>query len=383
MADPVELAAAEETERLALVNSIEETRGYPLVPNVRRALLAVSRAHFVPYYCRQERPGVWVKHEARSLVYRDQALVTRVDERGRPLSSSSMPSIMAAMLEALAVQPGMHVLEIGTGTGYNAALLAELVAPDGQVVTLDIDAELTALAAERLRLAGYDQCVQVVTADGLQGYAPAAPYERIIATGSYRRIPSAWCEQLAPQGILVGDLVRSLTTPLFRLVKVGPKRLEGRLLPTPAFFMELRETEPAAPASRSHAPELGHWQKLPRLEEAETDLEGYELLYEPAFALWLELHLPGVERRLYPLPGPDNSQRLATGLLWQESLLLLCPNAVGPRPAHWRVEVYGAVPLWSHVQKLREQWLAIGAPSLEAYALEVAADGSYLLQLLA
>nr|BBH92980.1 O-methyltransferase [Thermogemmatispora argillosa] len=381
MDDPIELAAAEEAERLALVNSIEETRGYPLVANVRRALLAVSRAHFVPHYCRQEQPGIWVRDEARPLVYRDQALVTRVDEKGRPLSSSSMPSIMAAMLEALAVQPGMHVLEIGTGTGYNAALLAELVAPGGQVVTLDIDAELTTLATERLRLAGYGRRVQVVTADGLQGYPPAAPYERIIATGSYPRIPSAWCEQLAPQGVLVGDLVRPLTTPLFRLVKVGPRCLEGRLLPTPAFFMELRETEPLTGSPRQRAPVRDPWQTLPRVEEAETDLEGYELLYEPAFALWLELHLPGVERRLYPLPGSGKSRLLGTGLLWQESLLLLWPDAEGPRPARWRVEVYGTVPLWSRVQRLHEQWLAVGAPSLEAYALEVAADGSYLLHL--
>ncbi|WP_376795523.1 methyltransferase domain-containing protein [Thermogemmatispora sp.] len=371
----------DKTERQELVNSIEEARGYPLAPAVRRALLQVSRAHFVPYYCRQEQPGTWVRQEARSVVYRDLALVTKVSERGQPISSSSMPSIMAAMLEALAVQPGMRVLEIGTGTGYNAALLAELVAPGGQVVTLDIDEELTALAAERLRLAGYSERVRVVTADGLQGYAPAAPYERIIATGSYPRIPPAWREQLLPQGIVVGDLVRPLTTPLFRLVKVAPTRLEGRLLRTPAFFMELREREPLSPLPPSRARELKHWRQRPPREETETDLESYELLYEPAFALWLEQHLPGLERRLYPLPGSGESRRMATALHWQESLLLLSPEAEGPRPQRWRVEVYGEQALWSEVQRLRERWLAAGSPSLEAYAVTVEADGTCLLHL--
>ncbi|MBX5459362.1 MAG: methyltransferase domain-containing protein, partial [Thermogemmatispora sp.] len=361
----------EDGERQELVNSIEETRGYPLAPAVRRALLKVSRAHFVPLYCRQEQPGAWTTQEARPVVYHDQALVTKVDEKGHPISSSSMPSIMAAMLEALAVQPGMHVLEIGTGTGYNAALLAELVSPGGQVVTLDIDEELTALAAERLQQAGYGEQVQVVAADGLQGYAPAAPYDRIIATGSYPRVPPAWREQLALQGVIVGDLLRPLTTPLFRLVKVAPDRLEGRLLRTPAFFMQLREEEPTRPTAH-RIRELAFWREQPRQEEAETDLESYELLYESAFALWLELHLPGIERRLYPVPG----RGLGTGLHWQESLLLLLPAAEGPRPTHWHIEVYGRHPLWSHILRLREQWLAAGEPSLEAYALEVAADGT-------
>ncbi len=377
LVDDLIAATTEDEERRELVNSIEESRGYPLAPAVRRALLKVSRAHFVPLYCRQEQPGVWTRQEARSLVYRDQALVTKVDELGRPISSSSMPSIMAAMLEALALQPGMRVLEIGTGTGYNAALLAELVAPGGQVVTLDIDEEVTALAAERLRLAGYGERVQVVTADGLQGYAPAAPYDRIIATGSYPRIPPAWREQLALRGIIVGDLLRPLTTPLFRLVKVASDRLEGCLLPTPAFFMQLREEEPASPTTAHRIRELASWREQPRQEEAETDLESYELLYEPAFALWLERHLPGVERCLYPMPG----QGLGTGLHWQESLLLLVPAAEGPRPVHWRVEVYGAHPLWSLILQLREQWLAAGEPSLEDYTLEVAADGTCQLQL--
>ena len=75
----------------------------------------------------------------REEVYRDQAIVTkRVD--GVSVSSSSQPAIMAVMLEQLAVQPGQRVLEIGAGTGYNAALLAHLVGPTGQVITVDIDA---------------------------------------------------------------------------------------------------------------------------------------------------------------------------------------------------------------------------------------------------
>jgi protein-L-isoaspartate(D-aspartate) O-methyltransferase len=107
------------------------------------------------------------------------------------------------MLEQLAVEPGQRVLEIGAGTGYNAALLAELVGPAGQVVSIEIDEELVAGAREHLARAGYSR-VQVVLGDGALGYAPLAPYDRLILTTAARDIAPAWWEQLrAPGGRLV------------------------------------------------------------------------------------------------------------------------------------------------------------------------------------
>ena len=97
--------------------------------------------------------------------YADEPIVIKRDSDDVPISSSSQPSMMAIMLEQLEPAPGHRVLEIGTGTGYNAALLAELVGDRGLVVSVDIDQDLVEGARENLVRAGYSG-VRVVCADG-------------------------------------------------------------------------------------------------------------------------------------------------------------------------------------------------------------------------
>jgi len=106
------------------------------------------------------------------------------------------------MLEQLGLEPGHKVLEIGAGTGYNAALMAHIVGKTGQVVTVDIDQESVDAAREHLAAAGFDR-VQVVCANGGYGYADAAPYDRIILTVGARDIAPSWWEQTKPGGRLV------------------------------------------------------------------------------------------------------------------------------------------------------------------------------------
>ena len=89
------------------------------------------------YNCDVEGGDGWA--EALGVVYSDEALITRRDDEGMPTSSASQPSVVAMMLEALDLEPGMRVLEIGAGTGYNAALMAEMVGDAGLVTTIDID----------------------------------------------------------------------------------------------------------------------------------------------------------------------------------------------------------------------------------------------------
>jgi protein-L-isoaspartate(D-aspartate) O-methyltransferase len=155
------------------------------------AFLRVPREIFVP--------GLPLEH-----VYRDDAIVTKVED-GIGISSSSQPAIMALMLAQLAIEPGHRVLEIGAGTGYNAALLRELVGAGGMVVTIDIDAEVAGWARERLARAGYDD-VRVKCADGADGWPDAAPYDRIELTVGADDIAPAWVEQLREGGVLVVPL---------------------------------------------------------------------------------------------------------------------------------------------------------------------------------
>lgn len=143
---------------------------------------------------------------------RDAVHVKR-DERGVPISTVSSPQLQAGMLEQADIRPGMRALEIGSG-GVNAAMMAWLAGPDGQVATVDIDSDVTERARRLLDAAGYER-VNVILADAETGIADFAPYDRIIVTVGAWDIPPAWVDQLAPDGRLVVPLrVRGLTRSL-------------------------------------------------------------------------------------------------------------------------------------------------------------------------
>jgi protein-L-isoaspartate(D-aspartate) O-methyltransferase len=138
--------------------------------------------------------------------YTDDSVTTKPGvDGGRPLSCASKPTVVAMMLEQLEVRPGERILEIGAGTGYNAALLAELAGPNGEVTTVDIDPDVAAQARRALDATGYGR-IQVITRDGALGVAENAPYDRIIVTVGPSDLPPSWQEQLAPGGRLVAPL---------------------------------------------------------------------------------------------------------------------------------------------------------------------------------
>ncbi|MCC5622960.1 methyltransferase domain-containing protein [Nostoc sp. CHAB 5715] len=171
----------------SLVERLKQ-QGLIRTPRVETAFRAVPRHLFLP--------DVPLKK-----VYKDEAIVTkRLD--GQAVSSSSQPAVMAIMLEQLDLQPGDRVLEIGAGTGYNAALMAHIVGETGQVIAIDIDEDIVEDARQHLAKAGFEQ-VKVVCTDGGFGYPSAAPYDRIILTVAAWDIAIAWQEQLKPQGRLV------------------------------------------------------------------------------------------------------------------------------------------------------------------------------------
>ena len=138
--------------------------------------------------------------------YRDEAIVTKRDEAGRPTSSSSQPTIMAIMLDQLGVARGQKVLEIGAGTGFNAALIAHIVGSRGRVISIDLDPEIVGRAEENLSAAGGCERITVLNADGVLGHPDRAPYDRIIATVGVWDLAPAWLEQLGPEGRIVVPL---------------------------------------------------------------------------------------------------------------------------------------------------------------------------------
>lgn len=134
--------------------------------------------------------------------YKDGPVLLKRDRRGGVISTISQPTMIAAMLEQLDVQPADRVLEIGAASGYNAALLAQLTGPKGLVVSLELEADLAARAARNLRNTGV-QNVLVLAADGRDGWPRAAPYDRIIVTAGADQVHPAWEHQLRDGGRLV------------------------------------------------------------------------------------------------------------------------------------------------------------------------------------
>jgi protein-L-isoaspartate(D-aspartate) O-methyltransferase len=181
-------ATSPESLRDAMITKIKDA-GYTLSPDVERALRSVERHLFVPDAALEE-------------AYANDIVVTKRGADDQVLSCLSQPSIVALQLGQLGVQPGHHVLEIGAGTGYNAALLAHLAGPDGHVTAIDVDTDIVDQARERLAVAGVDN-VEVVLGDGALGHQRGAPYDRIVATVGAYGVPDSWLAQLAPTGRLV------------------------------------------------------------------------------------------------------------------------------------------------------------------------------------
>lgn len=282
-------------ERRAMVRGIEAT-GALRDPAWRAAFAEVPRHLFVPSYyvtgpAGYERLWSGDPHPARRTrwlrgAYRDTALATRVRD-GELLSSASQPSLMARMLEALDVADGHDVLEIGAGSGYNAALLCHRLG-DGHVTTVDLDEEITESARSHLAAAGHRPAVR--TGDGARGCRERAPYDRIMATCEMPSVPAAWLAQSRPGARILAPL----STGLILLTVHDPDHAEGRFLATSAYFVPLRGGAARIP--------VRHPAGLPR--EAYEDegfgflagLTGQALEPREALALWRREGRPERER---------------------------------------------------------------------------------------
>ena len=163
-------------------------RGVARSPSVIAALSSVPRHAFLP------------PHVADP--YGDAPVLLKRADDGSVVSTASQPTMIVVMLEALQVVRGASVLEIGTASGYNAALLAHLVGPGGSVTTVEIDADLGASASEALRAGGYENVARVI-GDGHDGWPASAPFDRIIVTAGASQVEPAWNSQLVDGGRLV------------------------------------------------------------------------------------------------------------------------------------------------------------------------------------
>ncbi|MBO8196304.1 methyltransferase domain-containing protein [Streptomyces oryzae] len=314
----------------------------------RPAFEAMPRHRFIPdqVWRHGERTPVDREADADSwweLVYRDEPVITQRAPDGTPTSSSSKPSMVAAMLGHLDPQPGDAVLEIGTGTGWNAALLTHRAGP-GRVTTLEVDPAVARSAEQSLRQT--DQSVRVVCADGERGWPGAAPYQRIVLTCSVRAVPAALLAQSAPGAVIVAPIWGA---GLARLTSEGNGTAQGRFV-AGADFMPSRAL--GAAVVRPTGPS---W-------KSPTELDP-RCVADLGFQAYVHMRMPGVR-----LAG---EQKDGTYQAWVEDGHGSAAHADGTG-AVWE---WGERALWEELEKAHTDWERANRPGPEQYRVTAGPDG--------
>lgn len=305
-------------------------------------------------------------------VYADNAIVTRLEgpevprqrgsQQGPATSCSSAPTVLARMLELADLANGQRVLEVGTGTGWNTALLAHRLG-DRAVTSLEIDDRLLAAARQALHDAGLSPATHL--SDGHDGHSGDAPYDRIISVCGVRRVPRAWLEQVTEGGLVVcpWGLLESAGV-LMRLERRAGGTALGRFHGGVG-FMALR-----TPGS-SPSPVRDAGQQPDEYRLTQEDPVSPLLTFAPAFALSVMVPDWRMRRRW-----------IGTG-----SGLWLCDRRgeswvrIYPYGTSWMVEQGGPRSIWDEFEDALELWAGLGRPEPNRFGLAVDPDGGQRLWL--
>jgi protein-L-isoaspartate O-methyltransferase len=293
--------------------------------------------------------------------YRDEALVAALLPDGHgglaAVSSSTQPSLMVGMLDALDLGGHPRVLEIGTGTGYNAALMCHVLG-DAAVHSVDVDPVLVDTARARLDSLGHHPLLAV--GDGRAGLPSHAPYDRIIATCAFPEVPWAWAEQLVAGGLVLVDVKVALLAGNLALLRRTPDRLEGRFLPAWAGFMAVRERD-RPPVWQEADPPVG-----PAVGETETVLDPHPLAASLPWFLAQIGPPPVVSFRRF---GPEfaGARFVAADGAW---CAVSPPDRRGRRSVTWG----GPRCLWDDVERAHALWRAHRRPGWDRIGLTVTPD---------
>ncbi|MFH9422893.1 methyltransferase domain-containing protein [Streptomyces sp. NPDC017529] len=353
------------TTQRQLVETLENMGAVPAP--WRQTVAAVDRGLFVPAVFEGHdfaaAPESWLR-----AVYADAPVVTQVND-GRPsadgafrlfTSSSSMPSIMLDMLGLLAVAPGHRVLEIGTGTGYNAAWLCHRIG-ESHVTTVEVDEAVRSVAVANLKRAGFQPTA--ILGNGRDGWREGAPYDRIICTCSVRGIPWAWVEQ-CPDGRIVAPWGSSFFNGSFVTLTVAGGTAYGSFSGDPDFMWDRTQ--------RGGAGRIADvYREGQEGTHGVTDIPPQNVIQDdPAFFIGL-----GVTDAWYRWCTADDGSEEAT--LW-------CVSDDGkswatveyvPDARTYAVEQYGPRALWDEVREQFLRWHELEKPERDGFGLTVDGDG--------
>ncbi|TDD84317.1 methyltransferase domain-containing protein [Actinomadura rubrisoli] len=348
-------------------------------PRVEAAMQAVPRHLFAPatgwlfpdhdagpdrVVNRQDDPDGWW-----SAVYTNGSIVTQRDDgacpvdspEGVPSSSLSAAGIVAEFLQLLEVRPGARVLEVGTGTGWTAALLARMGA---EVTSVEIDPAVAERAAANLKTTGHTP--RLVVGDGAQGWPDGAPYDRVHATCSVNQVPYAWVAQTRPGGVIVTPWQPGAGHGWQLRLQVEDERAVGRFQ-GPAGFMMLRAQRTVGRWNPHHADDAASTRT--RLDPRAIADAG------PGLTLAVSARCPGAGM----LTVPDDDGSLSV-LLFEigapDGSWAACDYE--PGDDDFEVTQYGDRRLWDEVAAAFAWWDSHGRPGPERFGLAMSSQGQRL-----
>jgi protein-L-isoaspartate(D-aspartate) O-methyltransferase len=167
---------------------------------VEKAMLKVPREEFLPSYL-------------RLYAYEDTPLEIMYGQ------TISAPHMVAIMCELLDLRPGLRLLEVGTGTGYHAAVCAEAMERRGEVYTMEYYPGLALYAVQNLARLGYLDIIHVIIGDGSRGLPKYSPFDRILVTAAAPKVPPRLIEQLRQGGVMVIPIDEGFTQVLYVITK--------------------------------------------------------------------------------------------------------------------------------------------------------------------
>ncbi|MEV8454586.1 ATP-grasp peptide maturase system methyltransferase [Streptomyces sp. NPDC052095] len=344
-------------------------------PWLRGAVEAIPRERFL-------HPGVFLDEgrswrpvtalgtgaeEWQGIAYRLDTLTTQLDGHltadqvcgsveGVPTSSSTDPATVVGMIESLDLDPDHRVLEIGTGTGYSAALMCHYLGEDS-VTTVEVDPQVAARADAALESVGFS--TWTVTGDGLLGHPHRAPYDRVIATCAVRRIPYAWIRQTRPGGTVLTTVGSwPWGTGLAKVAVRDDGTAEGAVV-GPSSFMQAR-AQAVTPVAGDLSDRAAHADSERAVRVPPLVLEEWM----PAFLA--QLTAPGSQ--FVRARRSDGSPLRYLFDPERESFAEFVAGSQG-----WTVRQGGPVALWDRIERALTAWQDIGSPSIDTVRLRVTA----------
>ncbi|WP_256104262.1 ATP-grasp peptide maturase system methyltransferase [Streptomyces sp. ODS05-4] len=277
---------------------------------------------------------------------------------GVPTSSSTDPATVVGMIENLEAQPGNQVLEIGTGTGYSAALMCHILGEDN-VTTVEVDPAVAGRADAALESAGYS--TWTVTGDGLLGHPRRAPYDRVIATCAARRIPYAWVRQTRPGGVILCTIGSwAYGTGLAKVVVREDGTAEGEFAGRSS-FMQAR-AQAVEPVAGDLSARTAYADSERACRTNPTALEEWM----PAFLA--QLAAPGAQ--YVRAVGGDGTPLRYLFDPERESFAEFVAGGDGG----WVVRQGGPVALWDVVEESLVAWRDAGEPDITAVRVHITAS---------